>query len=55
MLQALEEMEWGKCQREEEKLSEEAWMKSSELESLEEHEYMPLLIKMNKDDREQLE
>ena len=30
-------------------------MKSSKLESLEEHEYMPLLIKINKDDREQLE
>ena len=29
-------------------------MKSSELESLEEHEHIPLLIKMNKDDREQL-
>ena len=30
-------------------------MKSKELESLEEHEYMPLLIKINKDDREQFE
>ena len=30
-------------------------MKSSELESLEEYERIPLLIKMNKDDREQLE
>ena len=30
-------------------------MKSRELESLEEHEHTQLLIKMNKDDREQFE
>ena len=30
-------------------------MKSSELESLEEHEHIPLLIKINKDDRKQVE
>ena len=30
-------------------------MKSSELESLEEHEHIPLLIKIDKDDREQFE
>ena len=30
-------------------------MKSSELESLEEHEHIPLLVKMGKDDREQFE
>ena len=30
-------------------------MKSSKLESLEEHEYMPLLIKIGKDDRKQVE
>ena len=30
-------------------------MKSSELESLEEHEHIPLLIKIGKDDREQVE
>ena len=30
-------------------------MKSSELESLEEHEHILLLIKINKDDREQFE
>ena len=30
-------------------------MKSSELESLEEHEHIPSLIKIDKDDREQFE
>ena len=30
-------------------------MKSSELESLEEHEHIPLLVKIDKDDREQFE
>ena len=30
-------------------------MKSSELESLEEHEHIPLLVKTGKDDRKQVE
>ena len=30
-------------------------MKSSELESLEEHEHIPMLIKINKDDMKQIE
>ena len=30
-------------------------MKSSKLESLEEHEYIPLLVKIGKDDRKQVE
>ena len=30
-------------------------MKSSELESLEEHEHIPLLVKIGKDDRKQIE
>ena len=30
-------------------------MKSSELKSLEEHEHMPLLVKIGKDDRKQIE
>ena len=30
-------------------------MRSNELESLEEHEHIPLLIKIDKDDRKQVE
>ena len=30
-------------------------MKSSELKSLEEHEHIPLLVKIGKDDRKQIE
>ena len=30
-------------------------MKSSELKSLEEHEHIPLLVKIGKDDRKQVE